>query len=188
MALKLITPPEAEPVSLADAKAHMRIDTGDDDVMISALITAARQEAEKITRRALITQTWELVLDSFPCEFHLPYPTLQSVESIKHLDTDGVEQTLSAAHYLVDADTEPARVVPAYGQVWPSTINQIAAVRIRYIAGYGDADTDIPTAIKQWIMIKVATLYENREATAPIKLEATPFVDGLLDEYRIVRW
>jgi uncharacterized phiE125 gp8 family phage protein len=188
MSLKLITPPAVEPVALANAKAHMRIDTGDDDTLIEFLIVAARQEAEKITRRALITQEWELVLDEFPTEISLPLPVLQSVSSIKYLDVDGVEQTLLSTLYLADADSEPARIVPAYGCTWPVTRDQYAAVRIRYLAGYGDSESDIPQAIRQWIMIRVATLYENREAVGNSQVAIIPFVDGLLDEYRVLGW
>lgn len=190
MALKLYTPPAAEPVALANVKSHLRVDHGLDDTLIEGLITVARQEAEKITRRALITQTWELVLDRFPChEITAPLPPLQSVTSIKYYDTDGAEQTLDAAAYQVDTDSAPARIIPAYGLIWPTTRDQLNTVRIQFIAGYGDADTNIPQAIKQWIMIRVATLYENREAIAQGQpVQDLKFVDGLLDEYRVIRF
>jgi len=185
-ALKLITAPAEEPISLEEVMAHCRIDALDDSSMLGTLITAARQEAEKITRRALVTQTWELVLDCFPAEICLPLPVLQSVTTIKYIDTDGTEQTLLNTTYQVDTDSQPGRIIPAYGQIWPSTREQLNAVRIRYVAGYGLADA-VPAAIKQWILIKVATLYEQREAVNVGNIVNTiPFVDGLLDEYRVV--
>jgi len=185
-ALKLITPPAVEPVSLLEAKAHLRVDSYDDDALISGLIIAARQEAEKITRRALITQTWELVLDCFLPEICLPLPSLQSVTTIKYIDTNGTEQTLSNTVYQIDSDSQPARITTAYGQVWPAVRTQMNTVRIRYVAGFGLA-VDVPQVIKQWILIRVATLYEQREAVNVGNIVNTiPFVDGLLDEYRVV--
>lgn len=187
MALTLITAPAAEPVALADVKAFLRVDHGDDDTMIDAMIIAARQEAEKICRRSLITQTWELVSDSFPREIAVPLPPLQSVTSIKYYDTNGVEQTLSALLYQVDIDSAPGRIIPAYGEVWPVTRCQLNAVRVRFVAGYGADDTKIPEAIKTWIRIRVATMYENREAfTQGQPIQELKFVDGLLDEYRVI--
>lgn len=62
----LVTGPSEEPVSLAEAKLHLRVDDNADDALISALIVAARQHAENDTRRALVTQTWRQVWDQFP--------------------------------------------------------------------------------------------------------------------------
>lgn len=187
MALKLITAPASEPVTLTEAKAHLRIDTTDDDALITSLIIAARSEAEKITRRALVNQTWELALDSFHCrEISLPFPRLQSVTSVKYVDVSGVEQTLDTLMYQVDADSEPARIAPVYGAFWPATMVQLNAVRIRYVAGYGAAAATVPDAIKAWIKVRVATLYENREGISSGNVSQTPFIDGLLDEYRVI--
>lgn len=185
-ALKLITAPAEEPVNWAKAAAHLRIDNTEEIPLILALITTARQEAEKITRRALITQTWELVLDSFPaCGVDIPLPTLQSVTSVKYTGSNGAEQTLSSAAYQVDSDSEPARIVPAYGYLWPVTLNQLNTVRIRYVCGYGLAAA-VPAAIKQWMLVRIATLYENREGTVQGSIAETPFINGLLDEYRVL--
>lgn len=186
MALKLITAPAAEPLSLARVKEHLRIDSNDDDLLLSNLIIVARQEAEKITRRALVTQTWELVLDTFPAVICVPLPCLQSVTSIKYIDQDGTERTLDPSAYQVDIDTEPARIVPAYGLTWPGCRNQVNAVRVRYVAGYGAADA-VPAAIKQWMMVRIGTLYENRESVnVGGTVTEISFADGLLDEYRVV--
>ena len=66
MPLQLVTPPAEEPVSLADAKLHLRVDFTDDDALITSLIAAARQAAETLTGRQIVTARWKLVLDSFP--------------------------------------------------------------------------------------------------------------------------
>lgn len=224
MALKLITAPTIEPVTLEEIKEHCRIDGAEDDNLLTSLITVARQEAEKITRRQLITATWELRLDHFPggCfigsgntnqlsyskklipgrgdsqTIYLPMPPLQSVTPIapvviggvKYLDYAGVEQTLvEDTDYMIDTYSEPGRITPCYGEVWPVTYPVIGAVRIVYKAGYGDTAATVPESIRNWIKAFAGALYENRETVlvssgtaSSVKMD---FLDGLLDNYRI---
>jgi uncharacterized phiE125 gp8 family phage protein len=188
MALVLVTPPAQEPVSLAEAKAHLRVDTADDDALIQALIVAAREHVEHITRRALITQSWDLILDAFPAgEIVMPRPPLQSVTSITYRLQDGTAVTLDPANYVVDAKSEPGRVVLVPGKSWPSEeLYPASSVVIRYTAGYGDPGA-VPVAIKQAILLLVGHWYENREAAAVghtvIQLPMT--VDALLWPYRV---
>lgn len=162
--------------------------TTNDPYLIS-LISAARTAAERITRRALITQTWELLLDSFPpWEITMPKPTLQSVTSINYIDSDGASQTLSASKYLVDSKSEPARITPVFGEVWPVTRAQTNAVAVRFVAGYGAAAA-IPAGIRQWMLIRICTLYDQRAATivgVPITDFPRAFVDGLLDDFNVI--
>lgn len=187
----LATPPATEPITTAEAKSHLRVDISDDDALIGGLITAARETAENILSRALITQTWQLVLDSFPGGsrvlsrfpsnttvqpytamspwylsggFKLPFPPLQSVSSITYVDQDGNSNTVPSADYVVDTAHEPGRVFLKYGASWPSVALQPAAgVTIEYVAGYGDA-SDVPQAIKQAMLLIIGDLYEHREA------------------------
>ena len=114
MALVLITAPTVEPVSLAEAKAHLRIDIDDDDTLIGGLITAARSHLENTARPklAMINQTWEYIADSWPASDTLelrPYP-LQSVTSITYTDASAVATVFSAANYVVDTSTQPGRL------------------------------------------------------------------------------
>jgi uncharacterized phiE125 gp8 family phage protein len=191
MALIVITPPAAEPVTVDEAKASpsLRVATATDDADIAVLITAAREIAEAITRRSLITQTLELVLDAFPSGgINLYCPPIQSVTSIKYIDTDGVEQTLSSALYDLDSDTEPGMVAPAYNESWPATRDQVNAVRVRYVAGYGAA-ADVPAAIKTWIKMRAGTLYDNPQGLVvgqTVMNVPRDFIDGLLDAYRVI--
>mgnify|MGYP000365478232 CR=1 FL=1 len=83
MALTISSEPAVEPISLAEAKAHLRVDTSADDSLITSLIVAARKYFEERTRRSLITQSWKLTLDDFPTEFTLTRPPIQSVTSVK---------------------------------------------------------------------------------------------------------
>lgn len=181
MSLKLITAPTAEPVSLAEAKLHLRVDHADDDTLISSLIVAARQSAEHITGRALMPQTWELALDAFDSVICLPKPPFVSVTSVKYTDSNGVLQTLDPAAYSVDSYSEPARLIPVYGGSWPSTRSQPNAVLIRYQAGYADAAA-VPQEIKSWMLLKIGALYANRESVAVgVSVAEVPHVDRLLD-------
>lgn len=169
MALKLITGPAEEPVSLAEAKLHCRVDIDDDDALISGFITAAREVVEGIARRALIEQTLELVLDEFPGEdrLTLPRPPLLSVTSVKYTSEAGVEATFSSSSYVVDTDSEPGRVVLKSGYSWPATTLQVVSgVRVRFKAGFGDEAADVPQRYKQAVGLLVSHWYENREAIA----------------------
>jgi uncharacterized phiE125 gp8 family phage protein len=171
--LRLVTPPEVEPVTLDEAKAHLRLDSDADDTYVSALITAARERVELFLRRALITQAFEYTLDGFPASpslifstsvIDLPRPPLQSVESIKFVDTGGCVRTLPSESYVVDASSdEIGRVALAWTQYWPITRCSINNVVIKFVAGYGDAPEDVPQAIRQGILIEISNLYENRE-------------------------
>ena len=185
----LVTGPAAEPVTMAEVKLHLRIDDNADDVLLGALITTARQHAENITRRSLVTQTWKLVLDHFPAGvITLGHAPVNSVSSVLYLDSDGVEQTLNAASYKLDKITEPCRLVPAYGTTWPSTREEINAVSITYSCGYG-APEAVPESIKRWMLLRLGALYENREEVLSgraITLAPLPFADALLSAYRLL--
>jgi uncharacterized phiE125 gp8 family phage protein len=102
------------------------------------------------------------------------------------VDPDGATQVWSSLSYYVDKRSEPGYVVPAYGTDWPATRDQANAVTVRYAAGYGAAASAVPAAIRAWILLATATLYETREAD-DVKVKAQHlFVDGLLDRYRIL--
>jgi uncharacterized phiE125 gp8 family phage protein len=196
MAIRLITAPTVEPVTLAEAKAHCRVDHDDDDARISAYIAAARNDCEEWTARAFITQTWELVIDEFPTnEIMIPKPPLQSVTSIKYDDGAGVEQTLGITDYEVDAASQPGWIVPVITG-WPTSLwTGINAVRIRYVAGY-DPDTNspidyaanVPPSIKQAMLLQIGEYYDNREdiivGTVVNKLPVGG-VESLLRMYRV---
>lgn len=204
MPLQLVTPPAGEPVSLADAKQHLRVDGGDDDLLIGSLITAARQAAETKTGRQLITARWKLVLDAFPgpslmqsasgASFSLPGHAIllakcpvQSVVSIEYLDINGTTQVMPASDYVLDAACEPARLTPAFGKTWPPTLPQTGAVSVTFDAGYGTASA-VPEGLKSWIKLRVGSLYGHREEMSVLsrgRIDPLPFVDGLLDGFKV---
>lgn len=166
MNLILMEGPQAEPVTLAEAKLHLRVDGNEDDLLISSLITSAREYCETWQGRAYVSQTWELVLDRFPQDKNciiLPLPPLLSVESIKFKNRDGVQDTCGPENYIVDTVSQPGRIVPTYGKAWPSlTLQPANAITIRFTAGYGGAEA-VPEKFKAAIKLIVAYLYEHRD-------------------------
>jgi uncharacterized phiE125 gp8 family phage protein len=145
--LKQTVAPQAEPVSVAEAKAHLRVEITDDDDVIARLCAGARRRVERTIGRQLVTATWVLVKDFFaPIDLllprifgdliRLPRPPLIEVLSVQYVDTAGVPQTLATTEYQVDALDEPGRLRPAFGKYWPATRWQLGAVTITYNAGY----------------------------------------------------
>lgn len=186
MGLKKSAEPTVEPVSLTDMKLHLRVDISDDDDLITSLIKAARGYAEDFTNRTFITSTYELTLDSFVNPIYIPRPKLQSITSIVYTDTDGSSQTLSASSYTVDTASLIGRVVPVWGESYPSTRDTINAVVITYKAGYGDAATNVPEGIIAAIKLLVGHWYENRETVALGTMSKVPMtVESLLWMFRV---
>ena len=148
--LHLVTAPAFEPVSRAEAKLHLRIDTTADDALIDGLILAARQHAETVTQRALVAQTWDDKRPRFPWNTYwgniwLPKPPISSVTSVTYLDSNGTSQTWDSANYVTDLPAGPwarkGRIYPAYSASYPSTRAIPNAVTIRFVAGYGGQTT-----------------------------------------------
>ena len=195
--LKIITAPTTEPVSLAEAKLHLKVDTGDDDTLISTLVTASRETAEVFTGRALATQVLEYILDSFPsCSdtIYLPMPPLETLASIKYKDCQGVEAEWDSSNYVVDSESMPARVTSAYGKYFPDfTPYPVSSVRIRFTAGYKSGGPDslkIPEQINQALKLLIGHFYENRESVVVGTVaNKVPFtVEALLYPYRVSWW
>lgn len=186
MALKVVTPPAVEPVTLQEAKDHLRVDTANEDALISQTIVAARKWCEAYSGLAFVTTVFDYYGDRLPALFELPRAPLQSVESIKHLDADGVLQTVSSSVYRVDAISAPARIALGYGQYWPDTQAVVNSVVVRFTAGYGDAAADVPENLRQAILIMTAELYEQRQQSVAQTLQQVPFtVRALLDTDRV---
>lgn len=191
LVVTLITGPAVEPVTLAQAKLHLRVDMPEDDTLIEGLIIAARQWVEQYCRRALVSQTWELHLDSWPSgAVYLPWPPLVSVTSIKGTDEAGVETTVSASNYQADTFSVPGRVTLKSTGTWPATTLRPGGCAVRYVAGYGAA-ADVPQVFKQAILLLVGHLYENREDVIATGVTAAAVPMGaktLLWPYRVMRF
>ena len=204
--------PTIEPVTRGDyLKNFARVDSDltQDDGLFDLLISTARQYAENYTGLSLNTQTWRATMDAFPgfmvpqapfagiaawipspqpdSEIPLLHGPVTAVVAVTYLDSAGVAQTMAPTDYVLDTSGLFPRIAPAHGKAWPATLPQIGAVTIDITTGYGPATTDIPAGIRHWILLRVNTIYRNREEVAILnrgKVEALPFVDSLLDYYR----
>ena len=212
--IQRITGPAIEPVSVAIAKRHLRVDFDLDNEYIAALVSAARENVEGQMNRAIFNQTWCLTLDQFPyatsfstvapnvrdnylgyglyyswMEISLPWPRLSSIASITSLDGNGDQQTLDPSLYCFDTSSEPARILPANGGSWPYPATYApGTVKITFVAGtYGDGVmvNTCPAAIKHAILLLVGHWYTNREAVVPGGMANLPLaVDALLAPYK----
>jgi uncharacterized phiE125 gp8 family phage protein len=166
MALTLVTDVTTEPLSLAEAKAHCRIDHDDENALVASLIVAAREYAETFTHRALAPQTWEDTRDTFPNGvWVLPKPPVTSVTSVTYVDGAGDTQTWAASNYTTDLPAGRwaacAKIVPVYATFWPITRAVINAVTVRFVCGYSTT----PEAIKAAMKLLIGHWYKNRETS-----------------------
>jgi uncharacterized phiE125 gp8 family phage protein len=167
-ALRIIQGPTEEPLSPDEMRDHLRVSDTIEEPLLQSYLTALRQLAEKQLDLAFLTQTLEWSIDQFPCydeanpygAIQLPRQPLQSVTSLKYIDTNGTQQTWNSSLYLVDA--VQSRIVPAYGQTWPQIRYQPSAIVIRYLAGYLNLAA-LPEDLRQMMRLAVGTLFEFRE-------------------------
>lgn len=187
MILRLASTPAVEPVSIEEAKAHLRLESDEDDDYVETLIQGAREVTEKSLGRGLVTQTWELTLDEFPDEeeIELPKGALASVTSVQYLDANGVLQTLATTEYEVDSKSEPGKVRLAYAKSWPTTRERWNAVRVTYVVG--TAAAAVPKPIYQAMLLLISQAYEHRtpEVTGTIVSKVEFSFSALLAPYRI---
>lgn len=198
MTVRVVTPPTVEPITLEEAKEHLRFDTSlgtYQDGLISALITAMRQYAENSTRRALVQQTLEYSCDYFPHEFVLPNPNLLLVDHVRYLDYNGTLQTVDPSIYQVDYSSVPGRIKPSYGEVWPTLVRSESynPVRVQYLAGYAAVGSPsdaaalragVPEVVKQWMKIRLANYHALPQSVVVGTIVSNmprDFCDGLLD-------
>lgn len=190
MKLEVVTPPTEEPVTLDEAKLHLRVDGSDEDALITSQIKAARLWCEEKSDRSFVDQKLRLTLDAFPiygCRFTdeapagysligapfsfagpelafpLPRPKVTSIVSVSYVDVDGDVQTMDPSGYTADLVSEPAWLRPAYRTIWPATLPVINSVKVEYQSGYGSAAA-VDERAKVAIKFLVGHWYANREA------------------------
>lgn len=200
MTFKVVVPPTTEPITLEEARLHLRVTpnsdsppTHPDDSLIQALITASRQWCENYLRRALAPQMVEVILDCFPAnEIQLPFSPILDIVSLTYIDPNGDQQTLDPALYVLDNEQEPGWVLPVINTVWPTTYEVINAVRVRYNVGYtipSDSPSiqPFPSTIRSAMLLLIGHWYENREAViiGTIQSPLSFAVESLLLPYRL---
>ena len=195
MPVRVLIAATGEPVSVDDVRTHLRVESTEEDYLILAYITAARQYCENYCRRALMPQTFKLSINSFPGSgvIELPFAPLSTNSTdvtITYADSSGNSTTLSSTYYTVDYQSEPGRIILNKDLDWPDTYGHYLDVSINYKAGYPLDNTSTggtcPQAVKQWIMLRVGQMYEHREPVLVgqnFSYLQRSFVDGLLDPY-----
>jgi uncharacterized phiE125 gp8 family phage protein len=179
--------PTAEPLSVSEALTHLRVDDDESIEYVSSLIRTVRVNAENRTERTLMRSTWTLKLDAFPvCDaglIELRQPPVMAVTSVTYIDADGVTQTVPTADYVLDAFSEPGRLLPV--DKWPAADNRPGAVTVVYTAGYASAAA-VPAPIKHWMLLALTDLYELRQRSGEKPALPQDFADSLLAEYRLL--
>ena len=165
MTLTQTDPPLAEPVTLAELKAHLRIDAGDEDDLLESLIRVARTHLEAVTGVVLMNQSFRLLLDDWPRGevIQLMRTPVQTIDAILVYDADGVAQDQDLTGMLLDAAAKPARLLIRDRSKPNQPIN---GIEIEFTAGFGSA-TEVPAELKRAILIHAAYLYEFRGAVTP---------------------
>ena len=187
--LRLSSAPTLTPVSVAEAKVHLRIDSSftDDDTYIGTLIDVATLAAENYTNLALMEQTFVLDIDAFPDYFNLLKGTLRTltINSITYKDENNSSQTLAASNYVADGSIKPARVYYTPDAYIPSTFEIPNAVNVNFTLGF-TAASQVPAPIKQAILLMIGTYYETRQTVSDRTYKEIPqSAEYLLMPYRI---
>lgn len=193
MALVVIAQAAVAPVSLADAKAHCRVDHSSDDVLISALVSGAGEYVSRFTRKALIHTTYRYTFDTFPDgPIELPRQPVPSIPvggsyayampRVRYYDTAGDRQTMvEGDDYELDLGNNPPRLVLPPMTYWPLTQpGKVNAVEVDFVAGFGANSAGVPELLRQAILMLVAHWYENREAVGSVGQEVPLAVDSIL--------
>ena len=189
------TAPAVEPVTLSEAKAHLRVDTATDDAYIGSLITAAREWCEQYLDRTLVHTQWVMRFDRFPpdgtMDIELPRPPMATAGTttavaLTFTFENGTTSTYSTASYRVDRDGVPGTVKTLYGQTWPPHLQDDNAISVTWWAGYGASGTSVPAAIRHAILMLVGFWYEHRSTVlvGSISKQLEFAVQSLLDSQK----
>jgi uncharacterized phiE125 gp8 family phage protein len=197
MGLSLVTPAVVEPISVVEAKAHLRITDSYSDTEIYKHIKTARQHIENVTRRRLVQQTWDYTLAEFPIgDILLPIQPVSSVTSVSYVDGTGATATFTTGaspdvvKYDVITDGPRTRIFPKYNVSWPTTRVHGNAVTVRFVCGYEpttasppDYTANIPPDLIACLKLIIGDLYENREKSTPLRIEQLPGTLTMMSPY-----
>jgi uncharacterized phiE125 gp8 family phage protein len=183
---QVVTPASTYPVSLTEAKAHLKVDINTDDTLITNLIIASTQLSEEYTNRFFINTIINQTCTTFLDLKSLFKSKVVSVTHVKYYDSDNTLQTLDAANYVVNNQFEPCQINLVVDGSFPDIADRIDAIECKYIVGYGAA-SDVPNAIKQAILLTIGNWYANRESviTGRTSTELAQSSLWLLNTYKV---
>ena len=181
----ILVPPAGEPLSLAEAKALLRVEHADDDAVITALIAAARGHVEALTRRALLTQTWRFVRDAWPADGRIAMRSgpLRSVIAARVFDAAGVAHMVDVQRFVVDV---AAGVIASPAWALPLPGRCAAGIELDVELGYGALASDVPAPLRQALLMILAHWYDNRGAVASGATLLPAGATVLLEPYRVL--
>ena len=184
---QVITPASTYPVSLTEAKSHLKVDTTADDTYITSIIKAATQLSEEYTNRFFIDTIIDQTCSDFAQLQTLFKSKVSAVAHVKYYDSDNSLQTLSATIYDTQLQYEPSQIQLADDKSFPEITKRNDAVVARYTVGYGSAASDVPEIIKQAILLTLGNWYENRMSviTGRTTTEMPMSAKFLLDTYKV---
>lgn len=192
--LVIATHPAVEPVTVQEAKSHLRIDGAADDTMLAHYITAARTFLERRLSRSFIDTKWTLRRDTFPAYAQeLPRPPFspttgkQAVEIVYVKDdSDGTVVSMTEEdHFTVDRFSTPPMVFPAGDELWPTTAAVENAVAISWWSGYGATGAAVPPPLRHAVLMLAGAWFMQREAISTDGPQPVPYgVEALIDVYK----
>ena len=184
---QVVTPASTYPVSLTEAKAHLKVDISTDDTLITNLIIASTQLSEEYTNRFFINTVINQTCTTFLDLKQLYKSKVVSVTHVKYYDSDNTLQTLASSNYVVNNQFEPAQINLVVDGSFPDIADRIDAIECKYTVGYGAAASDVPNAIKQAILLTIGNWYANRESviTGRTSTELAQSSLWLLNTYKV---
>lgn len=189
MSLVMTTRPALEPVTVSEAKAFLRLDTSDEDVLVGSLILTSRLHVEAALGLAIISQGWKVILDSWPEDGTVRFPLgpVLSVSAVRLIAATGSPTTLASDSYTLDGEARPPRLIPNTN--WPAPTRKARGIEIDFTAGFGPQASDVPEPIRSALLLLVAHWYEHRD---PLEIDLPetaipPSVSSILSPYRTVR-
>lgn len=208
--IEIIASGSDELITIEDVERQIRFSLSNQSEHIVQLIQAVREQGESVTRRALKPTNKILTLDTFPSGrgiIEIPNAPLRSITSITYFDGSGILQTIDSSLYKISSGNnvfpqQLSRVMPIYGESWPSTLDDVDVVTINYVCGYGTVlnsesvyeTIELPKAIKQWMLINIANLYNNPETIVVSNVNRQSLVqipmiaNSLIANYKIAGW
>jgi len=165
MSAILTIPPALEPLSLLEAKAHLKVETIIDDDLITRLIITARQQVESWIDKVLISQSWKIYLDNWPAdgEIRLPVCPIMQVDDLRTYSDEDIAAVVDPSHYYVDLAATPQRLILRGSRTWLKPGRPVNGIEIEVTAGYGLDGDSVPAPLREAMLLLIAQWYENRQ-------------------------